>query len=181
MKKKLQLKEEECDFANKKYSEYRKKMEGYKLAVFKAEKNSATMIEHETFMKEVEILKEKIIAMDTQHKMKVTQSGSQGKTVNDIRKDMALELEVVDRERVTLVEAEKKLEECQQKRQVMETSNAILKKKNTAILTRLKRQVDEQIEKHEQTTSHINYLMEKIEATRAKLHEVNTEHIIAIE
>lgn len=47
--------------------------------------------------------------MDRLYKMKVTQSGNQGKTVNDIRKDMALVLEAVDRERVILVEAEKKV------------------------------------------------------------------------
>lgn len=56
----------------------------------------------------------------------------------------------------------------------------VLQKKNSALLTRLKRQVDEQKEKYEQIVSHTNCLMEKIESTKVKLDKITNEDISGI-
>lgn len=170
LKSQIKLKESEKVTTEKTSKECMEKMAAYKNAVDKFEERLPEMTELEQTRKKARLLQEERDKLNRELNLL---SGSREEcwteVLNDIRRNIE-DLKATSTKRKMLLEKlECKLHDRQRERQKLETDNMILKNRNSALLIRLKRQVETQKTKFDQLTNHIRITEDRLCSSKARL------------
>ncbi|XP_059179374.1 uncharacterized protein LOC131958379 [Physella acuta] len=173
LKRRIILKEDEVKKEKKKHSEYLKKIESYKSEFSQYESSNPVRFELDKVKKETEELTTRKQQLEEQIKKWDSEISYSNKSDVEIRSSIEGIEASVEEKKIINNNIMQQFETHQQERQRLEIDNHILKKKNSALLTRLKRQVEEQkIKYHQSIGYNKNFTMSKNSSTR----ELETEN-----
>ncbi|KAK3765937.1 hypothetical protein RRG08_002181 [Elysia crispata] len=172
----IKQKEIENETSEKTYKECVQRMDAYKKSVEKFEESLPDMTELDNARKKLSSLQEE--RDEVQRDLNLL-SGSREDCWDNVKDDIKRniqDLEISLKKRNVLVEKlEAKLKDRQRGKNKLETANMILKNRNSALLIRLKRQVDQQKKKFEQLINHIGITEDRLNLSKARLEKITEQ------
>ncbi|RUS82036.1 hypothetical protein EGW08_010192, partial [Elysia chlorotica] len=172
----IKQKKMEKEKSDKTYKEYVQKMEVYKQSVDKFEQGLPDMTELDMAKKKLKALEEE--RDEVQRDLNLL-SGSRedcwDDVMNDIRRNIQDLESNVKKRNVHVEKLEGKLHDRQREKNKLETANMILKNRNSALLIRLKRQLEIQKKKFAHLTNHIDITEERLKSSKDRLEKLTQD------